>query len=155
MATEVRFVEIVAAPFLHAGVAHLVGNLVALAVFVPSVLRVLGAWRSAAMCLLAGVLANQVAAALIERPVIGASGAVAAVMAAHWTLFPRSHLAPFIALWLGIQFVFLGIALDFADVAWPAHVVGAAIGFGFVVVARLVTRSELPPGARRPRWIVR
>lgn len=122
--------------FTHADPAHLLANLVALAVFGPRVGRALGWWRLAALFLLAGVLANQASAALIARPVIGASGAVAAVMAAHWALFPRSIYAPFIALWIALQIVFASIALDFGGVAWPAHVLGAVIGAGFVFLVR-------------------
>ena len=127
----------------HADTWHLLGNLLALAVFGPRVFRALGAWRCAALFLVAGTLANSAAAAAIGRPVIGASGAVAGVMAAHLVLFPTSRLAPVVMLWIALQLVFACIALDFAGVAWPAHLAGAAVGAGFV---QLVGR----PG-KRPR----
>ncbi len=123
--------------FLHVDPMHLVGNVVALAIVGPRAWRALHTWRFATLFLLAGVLANAGAAALLDRPVIGASGAVAGIMAAHLVLFPHSRLALLIALWIALQAVFAGIALDFGGVAWPAHLVGAAIG----AVAALVLRS--------------
>lgn len=123
-------------PVLHAGPAHLATNVFALGMFGPRVVRALGWWKFSFPFLLAGILTNCASAALMARPVIGASGAVAAVMAAHLALFPRSIYAPFIALWVALQVVFASIALDFGGVAWPAHVLGAVIGAGFVFPAR-------------------
>lgn len=123
--------------FQHAGPGHVLANATVLVLFAPGVGRVLNWWRLVALFLLAGVLANQVAAALIGRHVIGASGAAAGIMAAHLVLFPRSRLALLIALWIALQAVFVGIALDFGGVAWPAHLVGVVIG----TVAALVFRS--------------
>lgn len=122
--------------FQHAGAWHLLGNLVVLAIVGPPVWRSLGWWRLGALFLASGVLANASAAALLDRPVIGASGAVAGVMAAHLVLFQRSRLALLIALWIVLQAVFASIALDFGGVAWPAHLVGAALGAAFVCLAR-------------------
>lgn len=121
----------------HADAAHLLGNLAALTIFCPRVWRAVGAWGCLALFLVAGIVANVSAAALLDRPVIGASGAVAGVMAAHLVLFPRSRLALLIALWIALQAVFASVALDFGGVAWPAHLVGAALG----VVAALAFRS--------------
>lgn len=123
--------------FTHADMPHFLGNLVALTIIGPRVWHVLGWWRLGALFLVSGVLANVSAATLLDRPVIGASGAIAGVMAAHLVLFPRSRLALLIALWIALQAVFAAVALDFGGVAWPAHLVGAAIG----AVAALVLRS--------------
>lgn len=129
--------------FQHAGLAHLVGNLFALAIVGPRVAAAFGFWRFAGLFLIAGMVANYSAAALLERPVVGASGAVAAIMAAHLVLFPRSRIALLLILWIALQAVFGAIALDFAGVAWPAHVVGAALGVVLVLLARMARR----PGA--------
>ncbi|HEL4810565.1 TPA: rhomboid family intramembrane serine protease [Stenotrophomonas maltophilia] len=122
--------------FQHAGLAHLVGNAAVLAVVGPRVMRALGCWRIAALFLVAGVAGNGVAALLLHRQVIGASGAVAGVMAAYLVLFPRSRLALLISLWIALQFVFAMAAFDFGGVAWPAHIVGAAVGSLGAVMAR-------------------
>ena len=113
---------------MHADAAHLVGNLLALAIVGPRVWSALGWWRWLALFLVSGLVANASAAALLDRPVIGASGAVAGVMAAHLVLSPRSRLALLIALWIALQAVFASVALDFGGVAWPAHLVGSGIG---------------------------
>lgn len=123
--------------FAHASASHLVGNLIALSIVGPRVWRAVKVWWFALLFLISGLLANASAAAILDRPVIGASGAVAGVMAAHLVLFPHSHLALLIALWIALQAVFAGVAFDFGGVAWPAHLVGAAIG----AVAALVLRS--------------
>lgn len=122
---------------MHDGALHLVGNLMAMAIVGPCVWRALGWWRWGALFLVSGLVANASAASLLDRPVIGASGAVAAIMAAHLVLFPRSRLAPLIGLWIAMQAVFAGVALDFGGVAWPAHLVGAALG----ALAALAFRS--------------
>lgn len=121
----------------HADVMHLIGNLVALVIAGPRVWCTIGWWRFVALLLLSGAVANMSAAVLLDRPVIGASGAVAGVMAAHLVLFPNSRLALLIALWIALQAVFAGIALDFGGVAWPAHLVGSGIG----AVAALLFRA--------------
>lgn len=121
--------------FQHAGLTHLLGNAAVLAVVGRRVMHALGFWRIAALFLFAGMAGNGLAAMLLHRQVIGASGAVAGVMAAHLVLFPRSRLALLIGLWIALQFVFVMVALDFGGVAWPAHIVGAAVGsLGAVVV---------------------
>lgn len=129
--------SLVADVFWHADAWHLVTNLVALAIAGPQVWRALGWGWFAVLFAASGMLANTSAAALLDRPVIGASGAVAGVMAAHLVLFPHSRLALLIALWIALQVVFASVALDFGGVAWPAHMVGAALG----VVVALAFRS--------------
>ena len=126
----------------HTSVAHLIANVAMLAIVGPRVWRVLGAWRFAVLFLLAGMLANVSAAALIERPVIGASSAVAGVMAAHLVLFPSSRYAPFIGLWIALQVVFASVGLDFAGIAWIAHLIGAAVGATFALLVRFARRDR-------------
>lgn len=127
-----------ASVFTHADTGHLVANLAALAIVGPLVWRTLGWWRFSALFLLVGTLANTSAAALLGRPVVGASGAVAGVMAAHLVLSPRSRLSPLIAMWIAVQGVFAAVALDFGGVAWCAHLVGAALGVVFALATRPV-----------------
>lgn len=126
----------------HADISHLLGNLVALAIVGPRVSRKVGWWRFTALLLVAGVSANSIATVLLDRPVIGASGAVAGVMAAHLVLFPHSRLALLLALWIALQAVFASIALDFGGIAWPAHLLGAALGAAFTWLPRPVRNRE-------------
>ncbi len=88
-----------------------------------------------------------------QQLVIGASGAVSAVIGAYLALFPRAKLgvvlplglflefvrAPaslLIGIWALLQVVFAYIGPAFGAVAWVAHVAGFAFGVVFALVAR-------------------
>jgi membrane associated rhomboid family serine protease len=131
--------------FLHAGVLHLLGNMVTLWVFGDNVEDALGHWRYALFFVLAGAaggLAEAAFSASPEIPVVGASGAVSGVMGAYLLLHPRAKIFVLVgfrgpvALPSGIFVGFL-IALNLAMalsgdtgamVAWWAHVGGFAAG---------------------------
>src|SRR5438067_13614244 len=84
-------VTLLTSTFLHAGWLHLLSNLVYLAVFGPPVERRLGPARFALLYLMSAVLgslAYLVAQPSSPAPAIGASGAIAGVIAAHLVLFP-------------------------------------------------------------------
>ena len=117
----------------HADSHHLAGNLLLLAMCWPTVIRALGARRAGLLLATAGVVANAITAALIARPVIGLSAAAAAALAAQLALHPYGRLAAIpagtVALaWLGSQAVLATLSPTFAGIAWPAHLIGAALG---------------------------
>ncbi|WP_078997103.1 rhomboid family intramembrane serine protease [Lysobacter enzymogenes] len=122
--------------FSHASLGHLASNVAMLLVVAPRVLCTLQWWRFGLLFLVSGLVANAGAAALLDRPVIGSSGAVAGVMAAYLALFPRERVSQLIGLWIALQFVFALVRLDFGDVAWPAHIVGAIAGASLSVALR-------------------
>lgn len=144
------------AMFLHADWAHLLGNLVFLLIFGLSAERAMGPWRFLALFLFGGTLANLAAVFMIgtpERLVIGASGAVSAVIGAYLALFPRAKLgvvvplglflefirAPaslLIGVWAILQVVFAYIGPAFGTVAWSAHIAGFLFGVAFALSAR-------------------
>lgn len=149
---------VVTSMFLHAGASHLIGNLLFLWIFGDNVEDRFGHGRFLAFYLAAGVAANlaQVAAAPQSwLPIVGASGAIAAVMGAYFVLFPKSRVVMliwlifyvdfveipavlFLGFWVLFQFVgTVGQAASAASataggVAFAAHlggfVVGAALG---------------------------
>lgn len=83
------------AMFLHADWAHLLGNLVFLLIFGFPSERAMGPWRFLLLFLLGGAVANLAAVLSIgtpDRVVIGASGAVSAVIGAYLALFPSAKL---------------------------------------------------------------
>jgi membrane associated rhomboid family serine protease len=151
-------VTVLTSTFLHAGWFHLLANLVYLAVFGRPVERRLGAARFAVLYLasgLVGSLAYLFAQPMSEVPAIGASGAIAGVIAAHLVLFPGATLgsvAPVLFLqvvestptlllllvWLVTQ-LFSGVAslTSTTGLAWWAHIGGFATG---LAVAPLVRR---------------
>jgi membrane associated rhomboid family serine protease len=153
--------------FLHAGWLHLLINLVYLVFFGGAVERRLGPGRFLALYLTSGVvggLAVLLAQPDSQTPAIGASGAIAGVIAAHLFLFPGATLGTLVPmlffqvvenvpalllllLWLLAQLL-SGVVASItaatgAGVAWWAHAGGFASG---LALAPLVGRR------RRRRW---
>lgn len=151
-----RVLRLVTALFLHADWAHLLGNLVFLLIFGLPAERAMGAWRFLLLFLLGGATANAAAALAIGAPdrlIIGASGAVSAVIGAYLALFPTARLgvvlplglflefvrAPaslLIGIWALLQVVFAYIGPAFGAVAWSAHLAGFVFGMGFAILVR-------------------
>jgi membrane associated rhomboid family serine protease len=147
--------------------AHLLGNLVFLLIFGLPAERTMGPWRFLLLFLFGGAIANLAAVLSIDNPdrvVIGASGAVSAVIGAYLALFPSARLgvvlplglflefvrAPaflLIGIWAALQVVFAYIGPAFGAVAWAAHVAG----FLFGVVFALVVRAGIARRLRRRR----
>lgn len=96
--------------FLHGGWAHLVGNLVFLFVFGDNVEDRLGHLRFAAFFLL-GAMVAAIAHALVtsepQLPLIGASGAISAVMGAYLRFYPSKRVQalvlPLVLPWLVLR----------------------------------------------------
>jgi membrane associated rhomboid family serine protease len=80
-------------------------------------------------------------------PLIGASGAIAGVMAAYFSLFPGSRFTTlFIIVWVLLQFLYGTFAVMQSEaglpgVAWWAHVGGFLLGLALI-------RLLAPPGVR-------
>ena len=94
--------------FLHADWIHLLGNLVFLLIFGLPAERVMGGGRILALFLLGGAVANLAAVLAIgapDRVIIGASGAVSAVIGAYLALFPGARLGVVLPLGIFLQFV--------------------------------------------------
>src|SRR5690606_38564959 len=90
-----RGLRLLTALFVHADWAHLLGNLVFLLIFGLPAERVLGPWRLLVLFLAGGMVANLATVLAIDTPdrlVVGASGAVSAVIGTYLALFPRAHL---------------------------------------------------------------
>lgn len=151
-----RWLRLLTALFLHADWTHLLGNLVFLLIFGLPAERAMGAWRFLVLFLLGGAFANFIAALAIGAPdrlIIGASGAVSAIIGAYLALFPRARLgvvvplglflefvrAPaslLIGIWALLQVVFAYIGPAFGAVAWAAHVGGFVFGVAFAIASR-------------------
>ena len=144
--------SLISSLFLHAGWVHLGGNMLYLWIFGDNVEDRLGHVRYLLFYLAAGATAALVHVAVNPHstvPMIGASGAVAAVMGAYFVLYPRSRVltAVFVVFFLDLVEIpaifFLGIwflmqlfsgvgsiGAEAADgaVAFFAHVGGFAAG---------------------------
>jgi membrane associated rhomboid family serine protease len=142
---------LVTSMFLHGSVLHLAGNLVYLWVFGNNVEDVLGSVRFLAFYLLAGFAGHAAHVAVNPAslvPTVGASGAVAGILAAYLIRFPGARVhsllflfiflrwvrlpaAAVIGYWLVLQVVF-GLAEirggSGAGIAWFEHLGGFSGG---------------------------
>ena len=119
--------------FVHASAAHLIGNLVILLVVGCAVERRMGSARTAALYLVCGYTAAYGFALTVPNdtsPLIGASGAIAGLVAAHIWLRPRDPVIPLLALPLLVPFSGPSwlVGQPGGNVAYMAHVVGLAVG---------------------------
>jgi membrane associated rhomboid family serine protease len=129
---------------LHAGLAHLVGNMLFLWVFGDNVEDAMGHARFLVfffLCGLAGSLMHALMNPGSEQPLIGASGAVSGVIAAYLMLYPRVRIWGLAFNWIPLRitalyalsaWILLQIASAFLDpgshVGWWAHLGGLAAG---------------------------
>jgi membrane associated rhomboid family serine protease len=147
-----EFLTLITYQFLHGGILHLVSNMLFLWVFGDNVEDALGHVRFLMFYLLCGIAGGLAHAAFLPSstlPLIGASGAVAGVIAAYLMLHPRVRVwvlaFRFLPLrvpavwvlgaWVLIQLVMVALAAD-DGVAWWAHVGGMAAGAVLVLFMR-------------------
>jgi membrane associated rhomboid family serine protease len=155
--------------FMHGGLGHIASNMWFLWIFGDNVEDALGRFRFVAFYLVAGIvaaLAQTVAATVMgdaEVPMVGASGAIAGVLAAYLVLFPRSRVITLVfffyigfmpipaAFFIGLWFVGQVVTVIFGgspNVAVFAHIGGFVAGYLLVrVVGRRATWR-----ARRMSW---
>jgi membrane associated rhomboid family serine protease len=147
--------------FLHAGWLHLASNMLYLGVFGIPVERSIGPTRFTVLYFasaLTGSLAYLVAQPLSATPAIGASGAIAGIIAAHLVLFPGAtlgSLAPvsflqvvestpillLLLIWLATQVLSSVVSLTTSTgIAWWAHLGGFASG---LLLAPLLRRRRM------------
>ncbi len=138
--------------FFHADVWHLLGNMVFLWVFGDNVEDALGHARFVAFYALCAIAAGIMHIAVDPRspiPLVGASGAVAGIVAAYFMLHPRVRLwvlflgkIPLrisalwaLGAWVALQF-WNALAAGPGGVAWWAHIGGLIAGAVLIVVLR-------------------
>jgi membrane associated rhomboid family serine protease len=168
--------------FLHASWLHLIGNMAFLWVFGDDVEEALGHWRFLVfylLCAAAGALAFWASEPTTDIPLVGASGAIAGVVAAYLLLHPCRKLwvlafmrIPIklaaewvLGFWILLQLlnIFAGVE---KDVAWWTHVGGLAAGAILVVFMRrpgvklfdcdadrLLEKQNSPPAKHWPKRV--
>lgn len=151
--------------FLHGGWLHLIANMWTLYIFGDNVEDTLGHGKFIVLYLASGTIAcfaQLLSAPGSTMPMVGASGAIAGVMGAYFSLFPTAQvltLVPilffviieipayvFLGLWFILQFfagAFSILGRTHVGVAFWAHVGGFAAGW---VIIRLLApgRSRSP-----------
>ncbi len=146
--------------FLHGNIGHLLGNLIFLWIFGDNVEDRFGHGRYLLFYVAAGMAAGAsqaIAAPDSLIPIIGASGAIAAVMGAYFVLFPKSRVVMLIwlifyldfveipaVLFLGFWFLFqliggLGATAGTGGIAFVAHLGGFVAG---AILGRILARPE-------------
>ena len=178
---DIRPVDLVPPPFtlltsmfLHGGFMHLAGNMLFLWIFGNNVEDVLGRARFLLFYIASGLAAAlaqvSVTAMSDDRasllvPMVGASGAIAGVLAAYMVLFPRARVltlvpifffirliyvpaAFFIGLWFAIQLLSAFLGSEAGGVAFVAHVGGFVAGW--ILVKLMGPRHSWR--ARRAGW---
>lgn len=152
--------------FIHASLAHLLGNMLFLWVFGDNVEDAMGHVRFVLFfiaCGVAGSLSHAFVNASSEQPLVGASGAIAGVIAAYVILHPRVRIwglafkfVPLripaywaIAAWISLQVVQAWLARE-SSIGWWAHIGGFVAG---VILTPLLVRRGTPLFGRQ--WAVR
>ena len=165
---QFSLVDVFTSLFVHAGIAHLAGNLLFLWIFGDNVEDRLGHGRFAVFYVVCGYVAAIAQTALVPDsliPMVGASGAIAGVMGAYVVLYPQSRvlmLFPFppilfelpavffLGFWFVMQFlsgigtlpIFQGATIS-GGVAFWAHVAGFACGLALVIPMRRRERMDV------------
>jgi membrane associated rhomboid family serine protease len=157
------FLTIFTAMFMHAGWAHLGGNMLYLWIFGDNIEDRFGHIKFLIFYLLCGItaMAAQLAFSLGSNvPNLGASGAIAGVLAGYILLFPQGKVRVMqgqqviqvpallvIGLWIVLQ-LFSGIgsianSADTGGVAYMAHIGGFAAGLMLTFLFRAITAPRL------------
>jgi membrane associated rhomboid family serine protease len=140
--------------FVHANAMHLLGNMVMLLLFAGRVERRLGSSGFTALYLIAGYTAAYGFAFADPGsvvPLVGASGAIAAVAGAYLWMFPRERLmaltAALFLIPLPLRLVGTGSSAA-GQVAWQAHLVGFIVG-GVMAMMFVPRGGHTGAGVRR------
>jgi membrane associated rhomboid family serine protease len=144
-----HFSGLIGYQFLHAGVAHLVFNLLYLWVFGNAVCEKIGSFAYVGVYLLSGVLAGMAQILFDGTPAIGASGAINGMIGFYLVLYPVNRVNCFYwilrpgtfdirGFWLILFWVLVDLFTAFSGTqtglaAW-AHVGGFVAGLGLGVV---------------------
>jgi membrane associated rhomboid family serine protease len=159
-----EFLQVFTSMFVHAGWAHIFGNMLFLWIFGDNVEDRMGHGRYLVFYLLCGIAAAALQTAMSIStfvPSVGASGAIAGVLGAYLVLYPlgkvRVVILPFfflpfvvpavvlIGIWFLMQLIAglgeIGRATAGSGVAWWAHVGGFVTGLVLIVFFKRPQRS--------------
>ncbi|HEX6726146.1 MAG TPA: rhomboid family intramembrane serine protease [Nitrospira sp.] len=160
---------LVTSMFLHGGWMHLLGNMLYLWIFGNNIEDAMGHVKFVVFYLLSGILAalsHALTDPSSQIPMVGASGAISAVLGAYLLLFPRAHvlvLLPAIGMtrvaagvvlgmWFITQLVSGGMSVGATGggVAFFAHVGGFIAGMALIGLFKRKDVRFFSPG--RSTW---
>jgi membrane associated rhomboid family serine protease len=161
---------LVTSMFLHGGWLHLIGNMLYLWIFGNNIEDAMGHARFILFYLLCGTLAALSHAATepsSQIPMVGASGAISAVLGAYLLLFPHAHVlvllpgigitrvaAGFVLMmWFITQLISGGMTMGTkgGGVAFFAHIGGFVAGMALIALFKRPEVRFFSP-ARPRRW---
>ncbi|HWB78838.1 MAG TPA: rhomboid family intramembrane serine protease, partial [Nannocystaceae bacterium] len=147
--------------FMHGSWAHLLGNVYFLYTFGDNIEHLFGRIRFAIFFVGAGLVAGVVHVLLTKKtgiPVVGASGSIAAVLAAYLWAFPRARLFQvilwvqlkipvwaYLVVWVGFHVLmgFWGTGKFATETAWFAHLGGFLIGIAVTPLMLKLRRKQI------------
>jgi membrane associated rhomboid family serine protease len=162
------FIPLISHMFVHGGWLHVLGNMLYLWIFGDNIEDRFGSAQYLVFYLLCGIVAAIGQGLISPQPMVGASGAIAGVLAAYLVLYPTARVSTLVFLGLFITIVELpalivigmfivlqiieGVAelrlaghAATANVAYFAHIFGFAAGLLLLVFFR---RAGAAPRAR-------
>jgi rhomboid family protein len=165
------------AMFMHGSWDHILGNMLFLAIFGKNVEDAFGHLRYLALYIAGGLAANAMQTAITllagsaaagRVPMLGASGAIAAILGAYFVLYPNSRVLTLVLvfpvripawIFLGLWFLYQLIEANYGlfsahanggGVAFFAHVGGFLFG---VIAARGLLQTRNTPNRSTPQPI--
>ena len=156
--------------FLHGGVMHLLGNMLYLWIFGNNIEDVMGHGKFVLFYIICGILAalsHGLTDPSSQIPMVGASGAISAILGAYLLLFPRAHILVLmpglgitqvaaglvLGMWFVTQLISGGMSVGASGggVAFFAHIGGFVAGMALI---GLFKRPDVPffASSRSHRW---
>jgi len=161
--TDYRLLSLISALFIHASWLHLLGNMVYLWVFGLPLERRLGGLGIMMVFVFGGALSNLFVAERLpdlSSPIVGASGAISAVVGAYLGMFPSRRIGMLLPLglylqfaqvpallvigsWFTLQLVYTVLGPITGIVAWWTHMAGFTLGLIFALLVRATAQIKL------------
>jgi membrane associated rhomboid family serine protease len=164
------YLTILFSMFMHAGIAHILGNMLYLFIFGDNIEDRLGHLRyllyyifCGAAASLAHVYVTKATGGNLMVPSLGASGAISGVLGGYILLFPRNRVRVLVFRFITVVPAWLAVGVWFlfqlinglgmlgggtsGGVAYAAHIGGFAVGLATVKLWGAGRRGE-PPGFR-------
>ncbi|MDI6892882.1 MAG: rhomboid family intramembrane serine protease [Actinomycetota bacterium] len=162
---KLPYLAILTSMFLHGGWVHVIGNMLYLWIFGNNIEDALGHFRFLffyLLCGLGGTLGHILSGPNSQVPSLGASGAIAGVLAAYLVFYPGARILAIVPFFYFIQIVKLPATLVIGfwfivqlmsgvaslgvqttgGVAWFAHIGGFLAGFILVLILPKRKRSR-------------
>jgi membrane associated rhomboid family serine protease len=163
------FVPLVTHMFLHGGWLHVLGNMLYLWIFGDNVEDRFGSAQYLVFYVLCGIVAAIGQGLISPAPMVGASGAIAGVLAAYLVMYPTARVSTLVFLGLFITilelpaliviglFILLQVIEGIAELRLSGHAAAQQVAyfahiFGFAAGLLLLTFFRRADAARRVRF---